>query len=193
MTATTAIILAGGFSSRMNRNNKALLKMGGESLIEIILNQVTVFDEILIVTNTPEDYAALGVRTITDIIPQMGPLSGIHSGLTHASNAYSIVVPCDMPFINSQLLLYLASQAEGYDAVVPKFEDKYQPLCSVYSKTCIDPIRFCLENDLRKITRFYSMIRIKEIPESELRGFGDPNAFFRNINDPQEYETFCLK
>lgn len=193
MTAATAIILAGGFSSRMNKNNKALLKMGGKSLIEIILNQVGVFEEILIVSNTPEDYAALGVRTVTDIIPQMGPLSGIHSGLTHANNEYSVVVPCDMPFISSQLLLYLAGQAEGYDAVVPKFEDKYQPLCSVYSKTCIDPIRFCLENDLRKITRFYSMIRIKEIPESELRDLGDPHTFFRNINDPLEYETFCLK
>lgn len=192
MQALTAVILAGGFSSRMNHDNKAFLKMGKESLIEIILRQVSAFDEILIVSNTPEDYASLGVRTVTDIIPQKGPLGGIHSGLTRARNHYSIVLPCDMPFIRSEVLLYLARQAEGYDAVVPKLDDQYQPLCSVYSKTCIDPIKYCLENDIRKITKLYKMIQVKEIPASELQVFGDPETFFRNINDPEEYAKFCL-
>ncbi|MDF2654272.1 MAG: mobA2 [Bacillota bacterium] len=192
MQALTAIILAGGFSSRMNRDNKAFLKMGGESLIEIILKQVAVFDEILIVSNTPQDYASLGVRTVTDIIPQKGPLGGIHSGLTHAKHNYSIVLPCDMPFIRAEVLLYLARQAEGYDAVVPKLDDKYQPLCSVYSKACIDPIKCCLENDIRKITKLYGMIHVKEISALELQAFGDPETLFRNINDPEEYAKFCL-
>lgn len=70
MLKMTAVILSGGLSSRMNRNNKAFLEMGGESLIKIAVKKISLFQETLIVTNSPAEYAHLGVTTVTDIIPR---------------------------------------------------------------------------------------------------------------------------
>lgn len=187
----TAIILSGGTSSRMSYTNKAFLEMGEHRLIEIIIKKVSNFDEIIIVSNTPSDYAYLGVKVVTDIIPKCGPLSGIHSGLTHAKFHHSIVLACDMPFITSEVLEFMAGLSEGYDVVVPKVKGEYEPLCGIYGKNCIIPIETCLKNQKRKIIDIYGMVRVKDVKEDQLRDYGDPEYIFRNINNHEEYLKYC--
>lgn len=191
MREMSAIILSGGFSSRM-KTNKALLKIGDETIIELLLKKVSDFGEIMISTNHPEEYANLGVKTITDIIPQQGPMSGVHAGLTHSNYSHCLFVPCDIPFIGKEVLTYLAGLAAGYDVVVPKLGEKYQPLCAVYGKDCIEPIENGLNTGIHKITRIYPLLRTREVTEEEIRKFGNTEDMFRNINDPETYAKFCL-
>lgn len=193
MIEKTAIILSGGRSSRMQYKNKAFLKMNGKCLIEIILNKVTSFKEILIVTNDPLDYKYLDVKTISDIIPQRGPLSGIHAGLTYAKYRHCFILPCDMPFIQQNVLEYISTLADGFDVAVPSIKGYYQPLCGVYSKNCINPIEYCLKNNVNKVTELYSMVHVREIGEKELQNYGNIKDIFRNINAPYEYDKFCTQ
>jgi molybdopterin-guanine dinucleotide biosynthesis protein A len=191
MIEQSAIILSGGMNRRMNYINKAFLRINGESLIETIIKKVSMFKEILIVTNTPSDYSHLGVKVVTDIIPNCGPLSGIHSGLTHSQYQYSFVLPCDMPFITSDALKYMSGLAQGYDIVVPKINHYFQPLCGVYSKSCIDPIEECLREKIYKLIDLYPFVHVRQVEKQEMEVYGEIEVMFRNINKPGEYLELC--
>ena len=136
----SAIILAGGKSSRMNYVDKAFLDVYGMPMIKHVLNKFDGIDDIVIVTNKPEDYKQLGVRVVTDIIPQRGPLSGMHSGLVHAKHDYSFITACDTPLVPKEFIDYCFSLEKDYDVAVPYWNGFYEPTCGMYSKAAIDEI-----------------------------------------------------
>ena len=118
------IILAGGKNSRMGMP-KAFLEINGTRLIDKILAIYrTIFSEIIIVTNDPLAYTEFtDVVIVTDIYKGKGALGGIYSGLFYASHQYSFVAACDMPFLNKNFIIYLISQAQQYDIIVPVLDD----------------------------------------------------------------------
>lgn len=99
MSDCGTILLAGGQSRRMGRN-KALLRLqaDGPTIIEQVIAAVQPWGPPLIVTNTPEDYAFLGLQMVPDARPGTGALGGLYSGLAAATAPYNFVVACDMPF-----------------------------------------------------------------------------------------------
>lgn len=191
MIDKTAIILAGGKNSRMNYKNKSFLESHGRSFIESILDVVSSYKEIIVVSNKPSLYNHLGVRVIKDIVPGYGPLSGIHAGLMNAKFDYSLVLPCDMPFIEKELVNYLGRLDDGYDVVVPWSGEHFQPLCAIYGKGCIDAIEECFRNNVRKIIDFYPNVNVRHVDYDELGEFKDIENIFRNINTPSDYKKFC--
>lgn len=188
MIKSTSIILAGGKSSRMGYQNKSFLRLGESYFIEIALEKVKNFNEIIIVTNKPYEYRHLGVKVVKDILPSTGPLGGIYTGLKHAKYDNSIIFPCDMPFVNYKLLEHIARIAKDYDAVVPKVDGYYQPLCSAYSKKCIKSFGENLKNGINKIIEAYSHINIYYISKKEIEKYGNYDDMFININTLEEYE-----
>ena len=75
-TPVTGVILAGGRSRRMGQN-KALMRLGDESLIAHVIRQMeSVTDELLLITNEPNPYTVLGLPMYADILPDMGALGG---------------------------------------------------------------------------------------------------------------------
>lgn len=184
--SASGIILSGGQNSRM-KTNKAFLKVDGLSIIENTIKELNRFcSEVLIVTNEPDLYTNLGVRIVTDVIPCMGPLSGIHAGLLAASNFHSFVAACDMPFIDGCLAQYMIENIEGNDVYVPQVGDYLQPLFAVYTKKCIPPIEKCLGNAVRKIPAFYHEVRVKYLSETVIREHTDIPKSFLNVNTPEE-------
>src|SRR5690242_9357236 len=123
----TAVILAGGRSSRMG-SNKALLPYRGGRFIEAIHRQLQdLFDEVLLVTNTPEQYAFLPCRKVPDIFPGLGALAGLHAGLHHAATPHIFAVACDMPYLNDTLIRKLAQMPTEADVVIPEGENGPEP------------------------------------------------------------------
>jgi molybdenum cofactor guanylyltransferase len=149
----TAIILAGGKSSRMHGQDKAFLKINRRPLIEIQLGLLKkYFKEIIIVTNRPHKFKRLkGAKVITDIMPYHGALGGIFSGLLASRDNYNFVVACDMPFLSIPLIKYMKSKMnKNIDAAVPFINKRYQYLYAIYSKKCIPVLKARLkENKLR--------------------------------------------
>lgn len=186
----SAIILAGGKSSRM-KINKALLPIKNKTFIETIAEKLkNSFDEIIVITNDPEQYEFLPYKKHQDIIKDKGPLGGIHSGLTHAKNEYSFVTACDMPFIDGTIARNLCEMASGYDGVVPKDGEFVQPLFAVYSKTCLPYIEKCINEEQYKIITFYPYARILFPEWSGLLSSEKAAKMFFNINTPEDLKAF---
>lgn len=183
----SGIILAGGKSNRMGRN-KALLKIGGLTLIERVARVLSaVCPEIVIAGGSAADFGHLGYPVVPDVYPGYGPLSGIHAGLSAIQNDYGFVSACDIPFINENLISRIISRADGHDAIIVKHEDYFEPLFSLYSKNFARAAEKCINNRVYKVTAALSLVKwcgfsvdASEIPNLE--------KSLTNINTPGEYE-----
>ncbi|MBI5699276.1 molybdenum cofactor guanylyltransferase [Candidatus Saganbacteria bacterium] len=182
------IILAGGKSSRLGKD-KAFVKFEGVPIIERILSVLgTLFGKCLIVTNTPEKYADLGCRVVTDVYQGVGPLGGLHAGLTASDSERNLVTACDMPLINQELVKYLIN-VKGQDAVVPVVKGFPEPLLAVYSKKCLPAIDKMIRGGQYKISRLYDKVATKFIDEKELREIDPELLSFCNINTLNALKT----
>ncbi|NCU32376.1 MAG: molybdenum cofactor guanylyltransferase, partial [Candidatus Moranbacteria bacterium] len=111
----TAIVLAGGKSSRMGED-KSLLPVNGRPLIAHIVDQLRDrFDEIIIGANDPEKYAFLNLPVVTDIEKDKGPLMGIYSCLNASTNDVNFVTACDIPVMNTKLISDMLQLVAGVD------------------------------------------------------------------------------
>lgn len=181
--SASGVVLAGGRSTRM-KFNKAFAEIGGKSSLQIILDKFnTVFSETIIICNDPELYAEMNDKIYTDVYPGMGPVAGIHSGLYYASSDMVFVLGCDMPFIDTRLMGFMADRLEGYQAVVPQVGGRLQPLAALYSRSCLPVFERCLQEDKLKLVRVFEELDTLIIPETELASFGKVEEIFFNVND----------
>lgn len=197
----TAAILAGGKSSRMAAGaasvDKAFFLLNGKLLVGHVLDRVRLIDptETLIISNTPERYAAYSnVAVYPDRIKDSGPLGGICAALEHAANDNVIVVGCDMPFINPVLLAYLMNvqltAPTPYAVVVPCYHDQAQGLCALYHKACLPTIQRRLAEGRLSLMGLFedSAVSVRVIDALEYAGFEDGRSF-TNINTPDELDA----
>lgn len=186
MLKATAVILAGGKSTRMG-SDKAFLAVGRQCMIERVAGLLRgVFEEILIAGGSKEAEIQTGLPVVGDQIPASGPLGGIHAGLAAAGNQLCLVVACDMPFISPELACLLVERAVDHDAAVPRHGMYMEPLFSVYRKTCIPAIEESLLSSRYKVVDFYQRVRVNYINEEEWRHLADPEEVFLNINTPHD-------
>ena len=185
-TALTVAIQAGGKSTRMGRD-KSFVPFHGSPMIEAVRDHVTgLGDELIVITNNPAPYAYLGLPTFGDIFPDRGPLGGIHSALVNASFPHILMVACDMPWLNRNLLGYLISLRDTADVVVPRWGKFPEPLHALYSKTCLEPVEKRIGAGDLKITRFYNDVTVRFVDSEEIVHFDPDGRSFTNINRPQD-------
>ena len=182
----TGIILSGGGNTRMGRN-KAFLRIGDERLIDRTVRILrSLFREVIIVVANPLDYLDQDAAIVTDILPRRGALGGLYTGLFYATDDYAFVAACDIPFLNRSFIVYLASQADGYDIVVPAPPDGLQPLHAVYSRRCLSAIRNLLDRNRLQIKELYRGQRILAIEHAVLSAFDPEGRMFMNVNTPED-------
>ena len=184
----TAAILAGGASSRMGKN-KALLKVDGVPIITRCYQTLaSLFHEVIIVTNTPEDYAFLPCRKVPDIFPGIGSIAGLHSALVHSTTERTFVTACDMPFIEPATIRYLCElQQSGYDAVIPFSSGGQEPLHAVYSATCRVVFENAIQGNERKILDILPRMNSRLVTWEEIQRVSASVRSFLNVNTPEEY------
>jgi molybdopterin-guanine dinucleotide biosynthesis protein A len=183
----TGVIQAGGQGTRMGGVPKGLLALGGRTIIERVLAALApAVDEVLVVTNSPELYAFLGVPMVGDVLPGRGSLGGIYSGLRAAEGAGALTVACDMPFLRSEVVRLVSGRAGAGDVVIPRVGARLETLHALYAKSCLVPMEECLRDGRLKITDFLDRVRVVEVPEHEVARFGDPARIFMNVNTPAD-------
>jgi len=185
----TGVILAGGQSRRMGQN-KALMSLGGKRLVDrVVAVMREVFHDHLLVTNTPEVYADLGLPMARDVWPEKGSLGGVYSAIYHVPTPYCLVVACDMPFLNAAVLRYLMTQIADYDVIIPDVLDELQTLHAIYSKACLPPIERCLTANRLRIVGFFPEVRVRRVTASELQPYDPHLLAFQNLNTPEEFQA----
>jgi len=184
----SCIVLAGGEGKRLG-TDKAFLRVGDRVLIEGILEKMArIADEVIIVTNSPQRYGHLEARVVGDVYPGKGALGGMYSGLKAARNHHSLVVACDMPFLDLKLLRYMILLSPGQDVVIPRVGGLTEPLHAIYSKQCLQPIERVLAGGGGRIIDFFPEVRVRYIEEQEIKLFDPQCLSFFNINTPADLE-----
>jgi molybdopterin-guanine dinucleotide biosynthesis protein A len=182
----SAVILAGGKSGRYG-SNKAFVKIKGIPLIERVIRVVSaVFQDLVLVTNTPREYAFLELPIHQDRIRDLGPLGGILTGLMAIPNEAGFFVACDMPCLNQELIRYMAGVRNDFDVVVPRIAGKAEALHALYTRGCIPAIRGLIDSRRYQIIRFFPDVRVRYVEEDEIRKFDPSLVSFYNVNRPQE-------
>lgn len=189
MNEVTIAIQAGGQSSRMG-TDKSFVLFNGRPMIEVVLEKVAgLGSETMLITNKPDDYRHLDVPLYSDILPEKGPLGGIYTAVTKAKKPHILIVACDMPWLNRELLAYQIHLRHQADIVVPRWQKFPEPLHAVYSKTCLPAIEENLQADRLKITSFFGRVTVRFVERDEIRKFDVDGRSFRNINTPDELNT----
>jgi molybdopterin-guanine dinucleotide biosynthesis protein A/molybdopterin converting factor small subunit len=185
----SAVILAGGKSSRMGRP-KALLPFDGGPLIAHVVRRLTnLFAEIVVVAAPDQELPPLPVALVRDEVAYQGPVSGIFHGLKGSTREVCFVTSCDAPFLNLQLIAHLLAQISDCDVVVPYWEERFQPLHAVYRTSVAPLLRNQLERGELRPIFLYEKVRTRKIHEDEIRRLDPDGLSFHNMNSPQEYET----
>lgn len=203
VSGVTGVVLAGGESRRMGGEDKAFLRVNGKKLIESVLERLgAAAEELVIVTNAPEDYASLGPRLVRDEYPGTGALGGIYSGLAAAGNERCLVVACDMPFLNADLLCYLADLALDHDAVLPYLGDveprpgrrgtaktrDLHPLHAAYRRRCMAAIRRAIKRDDLRTISFLPEVDVRFVDREDIEQFDPQYVSFFNANTPADLD-----
>ncbi len=187
----TSIVLAGGKNRRLGRS-KALETIGGKSLIGCVIERLRpLTNQILIVTSQEQlDLPVVSkAEILVDLYPDKGPLGGIYTGLLAARSAHSIVVACDMPFLNTRLLGYMVELSGDFDAVVPRLgEGMVEPVHAIYSKSCLDIMKTQLERNQLGINPFLSTVRVRYVERAECQRLDPQLLSFFNINYQSDLE-----
>ena len=185
----TGVIQAGGRSTRMGGRPKALLELGGRRIIERVIDAVAPsVNDLLIVTNTPELYAFLGLPMVADVYPDGGSLGGIYSGLKAAAGDAAFTVACDMPFLHPAVVRLVVARAGEADVVIPRVGGQLETLHACYAKSCLPHIEERILAGRLKIVGFFERVRVIEIAEAEVARHRDPAVVFMNVNTPDELE-----
>lgn len=180
----TGLVLAGGLARRMGGREKGLQPFRGKPLaawsIERLAPQV---DALLINANQNlEDYAGFGHPVVADRLDGFaGPLAGLHAGLSICETPLLVTVPCDSPFLPTDLVARLraALEAAGADLAVAKTGNQPHPVFSLVRREALDGLTAFLESGGRKVDAWYAALKVAEVP------FADEKAF-ANINTIEE-------
>ena len=184
----TAAIIAGGRAQRLGGLEKSDLVIGGRRIIDRQLSVLGhVAEHILIVSNDHHAFRASGLQVCADLMPGAGPLSGLYTALVRSPTARTIVVACDLPFLTVSFLRHLAARSRGADAAIPRTATGPEPLCAVYDRVCVEPIRARLERGALRVSALRNDLRVTDIGPSEVAPFDPAGTLFFNVNTPDDY------
>jgi len=198
----TAAILAGGRAARFGGRDKSALVIDGRSILERqIAELLRVTDDVLVVGAEmgssrflfePAHHKSTRplFRLIPDRVPGCGPLGGLDAALAAARDDVVAIVACDMPFVTSAFLNHLLDLAREADAVVPRTERGYHPLCAAYTRACHPAVARRLADRRLKMTGLLEEVRVRELTAGEIDVFGDRHRLLANVNTPADYEEF---
>ena len=187
----SAIILAGGRSSRMGAD-KAALRLGGVTMLERMVAELARgFDEVVVVAGTaavtPASLGAGSVRLVGDPLPFEGPVKALRLGLAAIGAEVGFVCACDLPFINARLATELCAMAAGHDAAIAKIAGRLQVLHAAYRKSCLPALDAMIGRGERRLQDLVPLLDARIVGEDETRPYDSDLLSFFNVNTPEDY------
>ena len=184
----SAAILAGGKALRYGGKNKSFININGATIVERNLEILhDVFDEIIIISNDPTSYHRYSnIVVVEDIYPNKGPLSGIHSALSHSFHSGVFVFACDMPNLDKEIILdqiRYFSEKRGM-IIIPETDTGIEPLHAIYPIASLPAVEA-----LVTMKTNYSIRALFSAYPTLFWKFNDrkkAEVVFKNINRPED-------
>jgi molybdopterin-guanine dinucleotide biosynthesis protein A len=188
----SAIVLAGGRSSRINTGKAGLPWLGSTLLGWTMAELERGFEELIVVAAADQELAlpelsAGSVRVLRDVEPYAGPVKALRMGLEAAGGKAAFACACDLPFLNLGLALTLCAMLERHDAVIPLVEGRPQVLHAVYGKNCLSALDAMIGAGERKLQELARRIDVRAVSEDEMRRYDPDLLSFSNVNTPEDY------
>ncbi|MET0070173.1 MAG: molybdenum cofactor guanylyltransferase MobA [Candidatus Thiodiazotropha sp.] len=184
----TAVILAGGRGRRMGGEDKGLIELNGEPLIQHVITSIAPqVGQILINANRNQArYQAFGYPVVADsLLNYQGPLAGFIAALEAITTEDMLTLPCDGPLVPADMVerLYQARQAASADIAVAHDGKRLQPVHALIPKRLSESLHHYLDGGDRKIDLWYERHRVVHADFSDI-----PRTFI-NINTLQERDN----
>jgi molybdopterin-guanine dinucleotide biosynthesis protein A len=185
----TGLILAGGLSRRMGRN-KAFLSIGGVPMIRREIDALLgVCRRVVIVAKDPDTFRSLGVPVVADHDSHRAALVGLCAGLRAVTTPYAFAASCDLPFLSAGAVAWLASQAPGFDAVVPRIGGRWHPLHAVYAAQAAAVFDDQRAAGRWRLAEAIERMRVRAVAGADLDAIDPGMRTLRNVNTPAEYRA----
>lgn len=170
--------------------DKAALSLNGQTLLQHALKTLREVTSDVCILGSRQTYGDQGAPVIEDIIPECGPLGGIHAALTHSRATFNLIIAVDTPFLSADFLKFLAARAVESGAMVttPEIAGYTQPLCAVYSRDFLPIAEHALKAGNYKIVPLFPLDRTRKLAESEMEQFAFTPEMFDNLNTPEDLE-----
>ncbi|PZV19264.1 MAG: molybdenum cofactor guanylyltransferase [Leptolyngbya sp.] len=191
----SVIILAGGQSSRMGRD-KALIVVEGIPLLQrTCAIALHCSSQVFVVTSESRDYSEIvpdRCYVIEEkLLPKpQGPLVGFTQGLVQIKTAWVLLLACDLPRLNQEILqrwMRQLSQVSDAIALLPKGEKGWEPLCGFYRTECLSSLTQYRDQGGRSLQIWLAQVSVQTIQFSD-----DPDikrqeqAMLFNCNTPAD-------
>ena len=190
MEPLSGIVLAGGASRRLGAD-KTTLRFGSRTLLEHAVDALSAVCTDVLVAGGERDAAAwslLGARLVPDESRGRGPLAGLQAGLKAAELDFALVVACDLPFLNRDLLAFMAWRPRRYQALVPRWGRRLHPLHAVYARSCLPVVESLLARPSASMRELLARLEIETLAETAIQRFDPEGLSFFNINSPDDFE-----
>jgi molybdenum cofactor guanylyltransferase len=184
--AFTAVLLAGGRSTRMGRD-KAALVFDGVPLWQRQLATLRALEPAELLISGPLDgpWRDAGVECIPDETPGAGPLGALATILPRMRGRCCVVLAIDLPDMTSAFLRRLLPAASGRSGVVPMLEDRFEPLAAIYPQSLAPLAAQHLAAERRSMRDFVREGIAARRLEAHQVADAD-RALFRNVNTPAD-------
>lgn len=176
----TGIILAGGKSSRM-RMDKGFCALNGKPMIQYAIEVLEQLCDFIIISSNNEDYELFEYPVIPDIIKDIGPMGGIYSGLKQSNTQHNFFISCDMPMVTVELVQHILSSKEGYDAVIPTWNNYPEPMCAYYNKSILESLTELIQKEDYKLQNITQNVNHRTLEITNKLDFYNARLF-ANVN-----------
>jgi molybdenum cofactor guanylyltransferase len=183
MGGVSGIVLAGGQGRRMGGVDKGLQQLRGKPMVEWVLARLApqVAEIIVNANQNIQTYERYGHRVVSDEIAGFaGPLAGLHAGLKACAHPLVVTVPCDSPFLPSDLVSRLTDSLGENQLAVAKTGEQPHPVFALMKRQVRESLEAFLAAGGRKIDAWYAALKVVEV------SFDDEADAFRNINTLEE-------
>lgn len=182
----TAIVLAGGNSTRMGQD-KANLPLHGRTLLQHVAEAMRpIFPAVIVSVRAPRP--EIDLPQVCDDPAHSGPLAGLAAGLSRAATPWVFAVACDMPFISPALIECLARQrTDDVQAVVPVVHGQPQPLAAFYAHSCRADLDALLQSHSKHSLRaLLDRLPVRYVSETDLAAADPGLKSFFDLDTPQD-------
>ncbi len=183
LSDATAVLLAGGKSSRMG-SDKGLVEFRNKPMASHILEVLkTLFSDVIVISNS-DNYKDSGYQIFPDSIPDKGPAGGIVSAFEHANSEWIFVVACDMPLITTEAILKLYAAKNDSEICLPLTKDGIEPLCGFYHSSIHKKLVELIHIDILKMQLIVKKFNLNLVE------FDNTEKIFLNFNNKADLNAW---